>query len=225
MKGLFITFEGIEGSGKTTQITRLATYLAQEGYPVVTTREPGGTHFGEQIRNVLLSVNTGKLCAETELFLYLASRTQHLHEIILPSLRTGKIVLCDRFSDATLAYQGSGRRLADGPVKKVVAYAAQGIQPDLTLLLDLDVEKGLSRVQYRGTSNRLDRESLQFHQRVRRGYLKLARSEPRRIRMVDASEGTEIVASIIQKKVSVILKRYQRRLINPRLHVGKRTPK
>lgn len=211
MKGVFITFEGIEGSGKSTQIIRLAAHLTQRGYPVIITREPGGTPFGEEIRKVLLSVGTHVLSPQTELFLYLASRTQHLREVILPSLRTGKIVLCDRFSDATMAYQGFGRQLSRPVLKKIITYAADGLLPDLTILLDLEAQEGLSRVQGRGWTNRIDRENLKFHERVREGYLRLARSEPNRIRTVDASNDMESVDSDIKKAIRTVIKRYSRR--------------
>lgn len=224
MKGLFITFEGIEGSGKSTQLIRLASHLSQQGYPVIRTREPGGTPFGEQIRKVLLSINTHPIYPQTELFLYLASRVQHLEDIILPSLKAGKIVLCDRFSDATLAYQGYGRRRKLTFIKKAVTDAAQGLRPDLTLLLDLDVESGLSRIEGRGWVNRLDRESLKFHHRVRDGYLKLARAEPRRIRIVDASENINAVASAIQRATLKVLKGYSQQLARSSLTAGKRAP-
>ncbi len=224
MKGLFITFEGIEGSGKSTQMIRLATHLSKQGYPVITTREPGGTPFGEQIRKVLLSLNTHQLYPRTELFLYLASRVQHLEEIILPSINAGKIVLCDRFSDATVAYQGFGRGLSRTFVKEAVTYAVQGLRPDLTLLMDLDVKNGLSRIEGRGVVNRLDQESLKFHQRVREGYLKLARAENRRIRIIDASENIEAVVSAIQKASSRVLKSYSRRLTRSRTHAGRKVP-
>ena len=201
MRGFFITFEGTEGSGKSTQIETLARYLIRHGHKVVNTREPGGTAFGEQIRRVLLSVKNRRLDPRAELFLYLASRTQHLEEVILPALKKGKIVLCDRFSDATVAYQGFGRRLDRNVVRSAVAYAAKGLSPDLTLLLDLDVRLGLARVKNRGRSNRLDREQREFHQRVRAGYLRLARSEPRRIKIVEASRSPQDVARNIKKIV------------------------
>jgi len=202
MRGFFITFEGTEGSGKSTQIEILARYLIRHGHKVVTTREPGGTAFGEQIRRVLLSVKNRRLDPRAELFLYLASRTQHLEEIILPALKKGKIVLCDRFSDATVAYQGFGRRLDMKVVRTAVDYAAKDLSPDLTLLLDLDVRLGLARVKDRGRSNRLDREQREFHQRVRMGYLRLARSEPRRIKVVKASQPPLGVAGEIKKIVN-----------------------
>jgi dTMP kinase len=207
MRGYFITFEGTEGSGKSTQIEILARHLIRHGYKVVTTREPGGTAFGEQIRRVLLSVKNRRLDPRAELFLYLASRTQHLEEVILPAMKKGKIVLCDRFSDATVAYQGFGRRLDMKVVRTAVGYAAKGLSPDLTLLLDLDVRLGLARVKDRGRSNRLDREQREFHQRVRVGYLRLARSESGRIKIVEASRSPQEVAEHIQKIVDRYLTR------------------
>ncbi|HUK57256.1 MAG TPA: dTMP kinase [Nitrospiria bacterium] len=201
MRGFFITFEGIEGSGKSTQIEILAHHLLREGHKVVTTREPGGTAFGEQIRRVLLSIKNRRLDTRAELFLYLASRTQHLEEVILPALKKGTIVLCDRFSDATLAYQGFGRRLDMNIVRAAVDYAAKGLIPDLTLLLDLDVGVGLNRVRDRGRSNRMDREQREFHQRVRAGYRRLARTEPGRIKIVEASQTPEDVAKDVKMMV------------------------
>lgn len=206
MRGFFITFEGTEGSGKSTQIKILARRLTRLGHAVVITREPGGTHFGEQIRKVLLSVQNHGLDPRAELFLYLASRTQHLEEIILPALKNGNVVLCDRFSDATLAYQGFGRRLEMKIVRAASDYAAKGISPDLTLLLDLDVRVGLIRVRDRGRSNRLDRELREFHERVRTGYLRLARLAPRRIKIVEASREPAAVARNIQSIVDRLLK-------------------
>jgi dTMP kinase len=206
MRGFFITFEGTEGSGKSTQIKILARRLTRLGHAVVITREPGGTRFGEQIRKVLLSIQNQGLDPRAELFLYLASRTQHLEEIILPALNNGKVILCDRFSDATLAYQGFGRRLEMKIVRAAADYAAKGISPDLTLLLDLDVRVGLIRVRDRGRSNRLDREQREFHERVRTGYLRLARLTPRRIKIVEASREPAAVARNIQSIVDRRLK-------------------
>jgi len=201
MRGFFITFEGTEGVGKSTQIRILARRLTRLGHTVVITREPGGTRFGEQIRKVLLNIQNHGLDPRAELFLYLASRTQHLEEVILPALQKGKVVLCDRFSDATLAYQGFGRRLEMKIVRAAVAYAAKGVSPDLTLLLDLDVRVGLARVRDRGRSNRLDRELREFHERVRRGYLRLARRNPGRIKIVEADRDPAAVAGDIQRVV------------------------
>ncbi|HTN44496.1 MAG TPA: dTMP kinase [Nitrospiria bacterium] len=203
-RGFFITFEGTEGSGKSTQIEFLARHLIRRGHTVVSTREPGGTAFGEQIREVLLSVKNRRLDPRAELFLYLASRAQHLEENILPALKNGKIVLCDRFSDATLAYQGFGRGLDMKLVRMAAGYAAKGLRPHLTLLLDLDVRVGLARVMERGRSNRLDREQREFHERVRAGYLRLARMEPRRIKVIEASRTPRDVA----KDIEMIVDRY-----------------
>jgi dTMP kinase len=204
MRGFFITFEGTEGSGKSSQIGILARYLTQQGHRVVATREPGGTPFGEQIRKVLLNVKNHRLDSRAELFLYLSSRTQHLEEVILPALNKGKIVICDRFSDATLAYQGYGRRLDLKFVRPAVDFSAKGLSPDLTLLLDLDVDVGLARVRIRGRRNRLDREEQQFHERVRAGYLRLARMDRKRIRLIEASDKPKVVA----REIRVIVDRY-----------------
>ena len=207
MKGILITFEGIEGSGKTTQIKRLQVRLKKAGFPALMSREPGGTPLGEKIRRLLLSSSNHPLAPRAELFLYLSSRAQHIAERLLPSLRSGKIVLCDRFSDATLAYQVYGRGLQQTLIKDTLKYAAHPVSPDLTLLLDLDARTGLSRVSGRGSSNRIDQESLEFHQRVRRGYLKLAKATPNRIKIINAKDRPDEVADSIQKIVGHLLAR------------------
>ncbi len=207
MRGLLITFEGTEGSGKSSQLEILARHLRRKGFDVVKTREPGGTGFGEQVRNLLLDVKNRRLDPRTELFLYLASRTQHLEEVILPALRSGKIVLCDRYSDATIAYQGFGRRLDMKIVRIAVDYAAKNIRPDRTFLLDLDVRKGLARVKARGRRDRMDREKMAFHERVRRGYLWLARTHKRRIHRIRASMDMGRVAREIREGAEQTLKR------------------
>lgn len=201
MRGILITFEGIEGSGKSTQIRLLASRLRLKGYTVTTTREPGGTKMGDKIRELLLDVRHTDLLPKAELFLYLAGRSQHLHTIIRPQLATGTILLCDRFSDATIAYQGFGRRLMSAAFERIVRYAADGLQPDVTILLDLDPQTALARVSGRGETNRLDRETLAFHTRVRRGYRALARRFPRRIKIVDARLGEQAVADKIERLV------------------------
>lgn len=215
MRGLFITFEGIEGSGKSSQLNLLTRRLRRMGWKVIQTREPGGTRFGNQIRRALLSVQNQGLDPRAELFLYLASRTQHLEEVILPALKKGSVVLCDRFSDATLAYQGFGRRLDMKTVRAAVDYAAKGVRPDLTLLLDLDVRAGLSRVHIRGRADRLDREDVRFHQRVRNGYLRLARSNPRRIRVIDAARERNAVSRDIMEILGGFLPARGRRVHVP----------
>jgi len=218
MRGLLITFEGIEGSGKSTQLDRLAVQLRQHLLPVVTareklhvrtTREPGGTEMGDKIRDLLLDLRSTALRPKAELFLYLAGRSQHLETIIQPLLAKGTIILCDRFSDATMAYQGFGRGLKNNPgFARAVRYAADGVQPDLTLLLDLDPRAALARVSDRGVVNRLDRETLAFHTRVRRGYRDLASRFPRRIKIIDARPAADIVAKQIEQVVLPSLRRF-----------------
>lgn len=217
MRGLLITFEGIEGSGKSTQLDRLAVQLRQHLLPVVTarekldvktTREPGGTEMGDKIRDLLLDLRSTALRPKAELFLYLAGRCQHMETVIQPLLAKGTIILCDRFSDATIAYQGFGRGLKKDPdFARVVRYAADGLQPDLTLLLDLDPRTALARVGDRGVVNRLDRETLAFHRRVRTGYRDLADRFPRRIKIIDAKPAADIVAKKIEQIVLPSLSR------------------
>lgn len=206
MPGLFITFEGPEGGGKTTQIKRLATSLRNLGHRILITREPGGTRFGEQIRKILLHQHKKGLDPRTELFLYLGSRSQHVSQIIVPALIKRKIVICDRFSDSTLVYQGSGRRLNMTFVRSAVGFASKPVTPNLTFLLDLNVRKGLRRVKKRGHVNRFDLENIEFHERIRRGFLNLSRREPRRIFRVDAEQSPKTVQdeiwAIVSKKLS-----------------------
>ncbi len=200
-KGVFITFEGIEGSGKSTHIALLASYLQEKEYPVCLTREPGGTKIGERLRNLILDLQHNEMDPKTELFLYLSSRAQHLAEVIRPALLDGKIILCDRFTDATLAYQGYGRALKPAVIRSIVEYAAQGIRPDLTFLLDVTVQEGLRRLHGRGLLNRLDAESLHFHEAVRKGYLTLAQREPKRFRVISTLADKDHVQAQIQKAV------------------------
>lgn len=207
MKGLFITFEGIEGSGKTTQIERIAARLTRLGYAVVTTREPGGTELGEEIRKTVLAPRAAAIDSRAELFLYLASRSQLVHEVIRPALRNGKIVLCDRFTDATLAYQGYGRRLNLRELKNLTGSAAGGLTPKLTLLFDLPVDTAISRVRRRGGGNRLDLEALAFHRRVRRGYLQLARGSRGRIAVVQGNLSPEALEEAVWSAIEPALPR------------------
>lgn len=187
---LFVTFEGIEGCGKTTQIEHLASFLKGISRPFLVTREPGGTEIGEQIRQVLLSCDNAGMEPMAELFLYEAARIQHMRQVISPALEEGKIVLCDRFADATLAYQGYGRGLDLAWVEETNARAMNNRKPDLTFLLDLPVEEGLRRAWKRmekqtAKEDRFEKESLDFHRRVKEGYLILARREPQRIVILD----------------------------------------
>jgi dTMP kinase len=188
MRGWFITFEGPDGSGKTTQMQRLTPWLVDQGFDIVTTREPGGTPVGEQIRDILHDCANTAMTSEAEILLYSASRAQHVGEVILPALEAGKVVLCDRFFDSTYAYQGYGRGLSLPDLHAITGFATRGLKPDLTLYLDIPPEIGLRRRESSGEAlNRLDREALAFHQRVREGYLDLIEAEPERWRFVDAT--------------------------------------
>lgn len=187
---LFITFEGIEGCGKTTQIGHLTSFFKRIQRPYLLTREPGGTQVGEKIRQILLSSDNAGMEPMTELFLYVAARIQHYRQIISPALREGKVVLCDRFADATTVYQGFGRRLDLTWIEEIHARALEDIKPDLTFLLDLPVEVGLKRAWKRLEKNptredRFEKEAVDFHRRIREGYLTLARQEPGRIIILD----------------------------------------
>ncbi len=197
MRGLFITFEGPEGSGKSTQARLLAKFLAQEGHIVVLTREPGGTPIGDQIRHVLLNRANQAMHPRTEVLLFQASRAQHVEELIRPALAAGKIVLCDRYADSTLAYQGYGRGEDVAELRALIDYATGGLWPDLTLWLDLPVEAGLARIAP-ARRNRLDAEALAFHRRVREGYARLAAAEPHRWLRFDASQPVEDVQTAIR---------------------------
>jgi dTMP kinase len=212
MKGTFITFEGIEGSGKSTQIVMLANYLKSRGNSVVLTREPGGTPIGDQIRKILLDPANKALDPSAELLLYAASRAQHLSEVILPAFAAGTIVLCDRFSDATLAYQGYGRGLDREMIRGLERIVTAGMRPDLTVLLDIDAAAGLARARGRNNSRglegeaRFENEEITFHERVRQGYLALARQEPGRIRVVDASPTPDAIQNNIRKIIDGVLR-------------------
>ncbi|MBN1282608.1 MAG: dTMP kinase [Proteobacteria bacterium] len=193
MRGAFITFEGIEGSGKSTQIGMLAESLSAKGLDVVVTREPGGTQIGEQIRAVLLDASHRGMTPITELMLYAAARHQHVEEVIEPALAGGRTVLCDRYADATTAYQGAARRIDPSLIKAVHQVATGGLAPGLTVLLDLPARDGLARAIDRNARggavpghDRFEREALEFHERVRDGYLSIAREEPDRIAVIDA---------------------------------------
>jgi dTMP kinase len=206
-KGYLITLEGIEGSGKSSQIAILAEYLEQNNWNVLKTREPGGTKLGERIRDLLLDTRHPDITAKTELLLYLASRAQHFQEVILPALQQRKVVLCDRFSEATLAYQGYGRGLDLNKVKTLLSYVTEGRKPDLTLLLDLEVRQGLMRINSRTSKDRLEQERIEFYEKVRQGYLKLAKMSPRQIVVIDAGHSFEKVATQIREIVEAFLKK------------------
>lgn len=193
LNGVFITFEGTEGSGKTTQCRRLAQSLRVQGYQVLETREPGGTPLAEAIRKLLLTSSKTKHQTEAitpscETMLILAARSQHIAHVIQPALAKGMIVLCDRFFDSTLAYQGYARGLDQTFLNKAQQFITNGLQPHLTFFLDLPIQDGLARRKNSKEQNRLDRESVNFHQRVRRGFLALAKEHPKRIQTVDAKQ-------------------------------------
>ena len=190
---MFITLEGPEGSGKTSQLAQFADFLREQGYEVVTTREPGGTSIGDQIRQVLVSMDNKSLHPRTEILLFLSARAQLVEELIKPSLENGKIVVCDRYGDSTLAYQGYGHGLPLETLREMLRFATDGLVPDLTLYLDIEVEKGLLRKKKGQEWNRLDAYEVEFHRRVRNGYLALAEAEPERWRVIDASQSKQAV--------------------------------
>jgi len=199
---LFITFEGPEGCGKTTQSARLAESLRAAGCAVIATREPGGTHIGDQVREILHTPDNRSMLPASELLLYCASRAQLVGEVIRPQLRRGGIVLSDRYADSSLAYQGYGRGIDLETLRTLLDFATGGLRPDLTFLLDLAVEEGLRRRRGSGGEwNRLDQEAIEFHRRVRDGYLALARAEPERWVMVDAAREVEEVQRVIRAEV------------------------
>jgi dTMP kinase len=207
---LFITFEGVEGAGKTTQIQILTQNLQQRGISVLTTREPGGCPLANEIRTLLLSPDQGEMASNAELLLYLAARAQHVAEVIRPALAEGKIVLCDRFSDATTAYQGFARGIDLNLIRQFNDFAVSGLSPDLTILMDMTVEKGQDRLARRNSNtgskeDRLEMESIDFHRRVRQGYLTLSQEFPERFRVVDAAATQEEVALEILKAVEPFL--------------------
>jgi dTMP kinase len=204
---LFITFEGNDGSGKTTQLRRLAARLRAAGCPVVETVEPGGTPIGAKIRGVLLDSANQELSSAAELLLYFASRAQNVAQIIRPALERGEIVLCDRFTDSTLAYQGAGRGFGREAVLDLHRIACGTLQPDLTLYLDIDLETSLARANARNRDqahlreSRLEEESVDFHQAVRDAYLALAAAEPERIRVIDARPDPDAVERAVWAEV------------------------
>ncbi len=199
---MFITFEGPDGSGKTTQLRGLAEFLCQQNYQVLTTREPGGTSISEQIRTILFDLRNAEMVPRTEILLFLASRAQLVEQVIRPYLASGGIVLCDRYADSTLAYQGYGHQVNLDQLKVLIDFATGGLKPDLTLLLDLEVEEGLRRRVQGGDWNRMDAYARAFHQRVRQGFLELAGKEPQRWVTIDAGQPPEQVQIAIRQEVA-----------------------
>lgn len=205
-KGILITFEGPEGSGKSTHLKRLATYLKRKGYRVLTTREPGGTSLSGAFREILLQTGHG-LDSLAELFLYEADRAQHLAESVLPALKKGRVVLCDRYTDSTLAYQGDGRGLDRATIEALNQVASHGRKPDLTVLMDVPVERGLAQARrFKNHHDRLEKAGLAFHQRVRKGFLFLANKHPKRFRVIAQQDNPDDTQRLIRSAVDRFLK-------------------
>jgi dTMP kinase len=198
MRGKFITIEGIEGAGKSTMVDRVAAWLNSAGHRLVRTREPGGTALAERLRQILLDPDNSELCSRAELMLVFAARAQHLDELIRPALADGRTVLCDRFTDATWAYQGGGRGLPHEEIRVLENLVHGDLQPDLTLLLDLPVELGLQRASDRSEADRFESESPAFFRRVREAYLERAELAPERFAVIDASADVETVWSRVE---------------------------
>ncbi len=197
---MFITLEGPDGSGKTSQLPALEKFLQGAGYDVIVTREPGGTPVGDQIREILMNLQNGSIIPRTEILLFLAARAQHVDELIRPALAAGKIVLCDRYGDSTLAYQGFGHKTDLNTLKMLIDFSTGGLKPDLTLLLDVPVEMGIARKLNNSTEwNRLDAYEQAFHERVRQGYFTLVEEESWRWVIIDATEDMESVQKALRK--------------------------
>lgn len=212
-KGLFITFEGVEGCGKSTQTRALLCRLETRGVPVVLSREPGGTRLGERFRQILLDTAQSDMEPLTELFLYLASRAEHVAKVIVPSLLRGDVVISDRFGDASVAYQGGGRELGLETVERLNQVATGGVKPDTTFLMDLDPEEGMARLlKGRGerARDRIESEVLAFHRKVRLAYLDIARREPDRFVVIDAALPRERIEGIVAARVDELLERLHR---------------
>ena len=213
MKGLFISFEGAEGSGKSTAMRRVGATLEQRGLDVVYTREPGGSQLGGRLRTILLDARNKNLESRAELFLYLADRAQHVEEVIRPALARGALVFSDRFADSTIVYQGYGRGLPIQVLEQLNSIAVNGLQPDLTLVLDVDVSTGLKRANARNeregkcvSEGRFEDESLAFHTRVREGFLALAARHSDRVKVIDASASEKAVAIAAGETVAALLR-------------------
>ena len=204
MKGKFISFEGSEGSGKSTQIQLLAKYLEGKKVPFELIREPGGVKISEAIRNILLDAKNKEMGDECETLLYMAARAQLVGEVIAPKLKEGKVILCDRFLDSTVAYQGYGNKVDIKLIKLIGAFATRNIEPDLTFYFDLNVSKGLSRISR--DKDRIEQRPLDYHERVREGYLQLAKENKRRIKHIEVNKSREEIHAIVAGYVDELLK-------------------
>lgn len=208
-RGLFITFEGPDGSGKSTQIKKLKSRLEKKGLQTVLTREPGGTAISENIRKMILDVKNSEMDSLTEALLYAAARAQHVTEIILPALESNKIVICDRFMDSSIAYQGYGRKLGD-QVRIINEYAVRGLLPDITFLLLLDPRIGKGRIKRE--YDRLELEQIEFHQDVYQGYLEVAKNNPNRVIMIDATKSIKEIENEIEFHLDGLMKKIEGKL-------------
>jgi len=188
MQGRFITIEGGEGAGKTTAVSYIEQFFRQADIPLLLTREPGGTQLGEQLREILLTPSDRPICPEAELLMMFAARAQHLQQVIMPALARGEWVLCDRFTDASFAYQGAGRELGEARVGQLETWLQGEFRPDCVILLDIDPAQGMQRVEKRGDQDRFEQEAMEFFQRVRQAYLQRASQAPDRYRVIDAGQ-------------------------------------
>lgn len=213
--GRFITLEGSEGAGKSSQLENLAAFLSNRGLEVIVTREPGGTPIGEQLRSVLLDPRNDAMAPDTEALLMFAARAQHLHEVVEPALRRGAWVLCDRFTDATYAYQGGGRGMPVDRISALEQWVQGERRPDLCLLFDLPVEVGLARAATRGTADRFEGEGKAFMERVREGYLARARAYPERYAVIDAAQPMEAVTRALEAALEDRLPGLEARVAGP----------
>jgi dTMP kinase len=205
MAGYFITFEGPDGAGKTTQLNLLAKYLGEKGLKVLGTREPGGTLLGEALRNLLLDPVYHSMCARTEALMYMAARAQHVTEVIRPALKRGEVVICDRYEDSTIVYQGVARKLEGEELLGINQFATNGLKADLTILLDGDIQLLDARQAGRGSKDRIEQEAHDFHEAVRQGFLKVAAAEPDRIKVINQCGGIDAVHQAVVKIVEAFL--------------------
>jgi len=206
VKGLFITLEGPDGSGKSTIVKLLSEYFNEKGFEVVLTREPGGTQIGEKIRDIVLDNKNIEMSSTTEALLYAASRAQHIQEKILPSLEDGKIIICERFVHSSLVYQGIGRALGVNKIKEINNFAIQGVEPDVTLFFDIDPERALKRKTKKGEGDRLEMEDVSFHRDVYEGYLKICKMYPEEIKVIDAGKNIKEVFNQVRNIIDSLLK-------------------
>ncbi len=208
-KGVFISLEGSEGVGKTSSLRFIEQQIKASGYSVVTTREPGGTQLAEEIRHLLLAERQEPVASKTELLLMFAARYQHVNQVIKPALEQGQWVVCDRFVDASYAYQGGGRGISFEQIEQLERWCLGDFKPDLTLLLDMSVEAGIERTKRRGKADRFEIEKMSFYQSIRRAYLNRAEKDPARIKIIDAAPAIEKVQASIHSQLSDFIKRYE----------------